>query len=70
MGTSIAQSKDFSYLADVRPVSALPGKYSIEFRSQWGGAKDPTAERLLLQLTLDRQGLVALRDLIDAKVMP
>ena len=43
-------------------------RHSFRIASTCLGAKDPTAERTTLQMTLDAAGLLALRDLVDAEV--
>jgi hypothetical protein len=61
-------SEDFSYNAEVRKLDALPGSFSFAITTVWRSAKNPTAEQTAFQVTLDRAGLIALRDLINATV--
>jgi hypothetical protein len=68
MRTNILDDQDFVYAAEVRPVSSLPGAYSLTVSTRWRRAKDPDAEHIQLQITLDRDGLIALRRLIDEVV--
>lgn len=66
--TSFVNSEDFAYNAEVRELDALPGSFSLAITTVWRSAKNPTEEQTALQITLDRAGLIALRDLIDTAV--
>ncbi len=63
----IVEAGGFRYMAGIRPLSNAAGDYSLTITSTWAGAKDPVAERTVLQITLDAKGLLALRDLIDSE---
>ena len=65
---TLVNSEDFFYIAEVRKLDALPGLFSFSFTTIWRGAKNPSAEQTALQVTLNRAGLIALRDLIDVAV--
>ena len=68
MRTTILENSGFSYTAEVRRIEAVGDCYSVEIASRWTAARDPGALRRLVQITLDTAGLLALRNLIDAKV--
>ena len=65
MKSTFVTSQDFAYLAEVRKLDTPVGSYCFSIASQWQGAKNPDAEQTTVQITLDRHGLAALRDLID-----
>lgn len=67
---SFVNSEDFSYNAEVRKLGAVPGAFSFAITTVWHSAKNPKEEQTALQITLDRGGLIALRDVIDAAVRP
>ena len=64
----LVNSDDFSYSAEILKLDAVPGAFSFAITTVWRSAKNPTAEQTALQVTLDKAGLVALRDVIDAAV--
>ena len=66
MRANILATEAFTYTAEVRPIAAQAGAYSFSVSSKWAGAKDPNAQQVAVQMTLDAAGLRALRDLIDA----
>ena len=66
--TSFFNSEDFAYNAEVRALDALPGSFSFAITTVWRSAKNPAEEQTALQITLDKAGLIALRDLIDSAV--
>lgn len=70
MKTVINKSGEFTYLAELNHVNSRPGSYHLSIQSIWGEAKDPTAQRTLVQITTDNTGLTALRDLINQAVTP
>jgi hypothetical protein len=70
MKSTLVQSGEFNYTAELRPLTRPAGHYSLTLQSTWGDAKDPTAPRELVQVTTDSTGLTALRDLIDRVVIP
>jgi hypothetical protein len=70
MRTHIVATEAFRYTAEIRKLDRPDSGYSFSITSTWLGAKDPTAERTAVQLTVDAHGLLALRDLIDAEVRP
>ena len=70
MQTNILATEAFTYTAEVRPLAAPAGAYSFSIASRWAGAKDPDAQQVAVQITLDVAGLLALRALIDAAVAP
>jgi hypothetical protein len=65
MRTTLVDRADFVYVADLEPVPAPAGLYSLRFSTVWRQAKVPTDERIQLDLLLDRQGLEALRGLVE-----
>lgn len=68
MRAHIVATEAFRYTAEIRKLEVPAGDFSFKITSTWLCAKNPTAERTTLQITLDAQGLRALRDLIDAEV--
>lgn len=70
MKAPIVATEAFQYTAEIRKLDRPDCGYSFSISSTWAGAKDPTAARTSLQVTLDAAGLLALRDLIDAEVRP
>ena len=70
MRANILATEAFTYTAEVRPLAAQAGAYSFSITSKWAGARDPSAQQVAVQMTLDTAGLRALRDLIDAVVAP
>ena len=68
MKSEILANAAFTYTAEVRKLDRADCGYSFSIASTWPGARDPTAQRTVVQLTLDAQGLLALRDLISAEV--
>jgi hypothetical protein len=68
MKSTLVQSGDFTYTAELRPLARPVDHYSLTITSTWGDAKDPTAQRTVVQITADTTGLVELRDLIDRTV--
>ncbi len=65
MQTDIVTAGGFRLSAKLTRVE-LPGdQYSLSFATTWAEAKDPSDPRQVFQLTSDRQGLQALRDLLD-----
>ena len=67
MRANIVATEAFTYTAEIRKLDRS-SDYSLKITSTWPGAKDPAAEQVKLQITLDAAGLRALRDLIDAEV--
>lgn len=65
MQAAIVANGAFTYTAEIRPLAWPAGGFHFSVHSQWDGAKDPLATRAALQLTTDREGLLALRELID-----
>jgi hypothetical protein len=68
MKTTILATEAFTYTAELRPLQDPPGGYTFSITSTFGRARTPDAERQVFQACLDRAGLLALRDLIDAEV--
>jgi hypothetical protein len=68
MKAHILATQAFQYTAEIRKLDRPDSGYSFTITSTWLGAKDPTAVRTVLQITVDASGLLALRDLIDAEV--
>lgn len=66
MRSILLATEALRYTAEVRRLGQPADTFSVSILSIWPGAKDPTAERTLIQLTLDAAGLVALRELVDA----
>jgi hypothetical protein len=63
----IGGNATFSYTADLHKVEAIPGTFSLTIKSTFAGAKS-SEPRQVFQTTLDRDGLLALRALIDSEV--
>jgi hypothetical protein len=70
MKAAILSADGFRYTAEIRELDRPRGAWSFSIASTWAAAKDPAAERTTLQITLDREGLLALRGLIDAELQP
>ena len=70
MKAQIVTTEDFCYTAEIRKLAVPAGSYSFAITTTWHGAKNATAEQTAVQITLDADGLMALRDLIDAEVRP
>ena len=70
MNAHIVATEAFRYTVDVHRLAMPAGSYSFAITSTWLGAKDPTLEHTVLQMTLDAEGLMALRDLLDAELRP
>lgn len=68
MKTDIVATEAFRYTAEIRKLDRADCGYSFSIASIWLVAKNPTAEQLRFQACLDRDGLLALRDLINAQV--
>jgi hypothetical protein len=68
MRTTIIDRADFVYIADLDPITAPAGHYSLLLSTIWRHARNPEAEHLRLDLVIDREGLIALRGLIDQAV--
>lgn len=66
--TSLVESKDFSYIAEIRKLITPVEAFSFSITTVWRSAKNPTAEQTALQVTLDRADLIALRDAINAEL--
>lgn len=66
--TTLSKSNDFTYIVELRQLERPAGAYSLAVKTVWAAAKDPSAERTVLQITLDRDGLIAMRDLINQEV--
>ena len=67
MQAVIQANEAFQYTAEVRPLAALPGTFSLTFWSIFAGASDPKS-RVVFQTTLHRAGLLAMRELISSEV--
>jgi hypothetical protein len=65
---AIFNNADFTYFAELRKLDRPANAVSFTIRSAWQGAKNATEEQTVVQITLDSQGLAALRDLIDEMV--
>jgi hypothetical protein len=63
-----AGSAGFQYRAEIRRLQAPVGAFSLSILTTFGGAKDPQAERQVLQVTTDAAGLRALADVIRQEV--
>ena len=70
MKAHIVATEAFRYTAEIRKLDRADCGYNFRIASTWLGAKNPAAEQTTLQITLDAQGLLALRDLINAEVKP
>lgn len=68
MRAHIVATEAFRYTAEICRLEVPAGDFSFKITSTWLCAKDPTAERTTLQLTLDAEGLRALRGIIDAEL--
>jgi hypothetical protein len=67
MRAVILANEAFSYSAEVRPLDAPTGSYNFAITSLFAGAS-AHAPRTVFQVSLDRAGLLALRDLINFEV--
>jgi hypothetical protein len=67
MQAIIGGNATFSYTADLPKVESIPGTFSLSISSGYTGAKS-SEPRQVFQTTLDRDGLLALRALIDSEV--
>jgi len=68
MRTFISRTGGLQYTASIERLDAPRGLHSFAISSTWDQAKTPTAERRVVQLNLDADGLRALRDLIDGSL--
>ena len=68
MKAHIVATEAFRYTVEIRKLVVPAGSYSFAITSTWLGAKDPSAEHTVVQITLDSAGLVAFRDLIGNAV--
>lgn len=66
MQSVIVERADFLYYADLSPVQAPADLHTLSISSQWRRAKDPDYLRSVTKIFLDRQGLLRLRELVDA----
>lgn len=66
MRSTITRVGGFEYTASIERITAPRGLYSLAIYSTCDQAKAPAAERRVVQLNLDADGLRALRDLLDA----
>ena len=64
MRTTLVDRADFVYVADLEPVLAPKGLFSVRISSIWRRATHPTEERVRLEMLMDRKGLEALEALI------
>ena len=70
MKARILATQAFRYTAEIRKLERPDCGYAFSIKSTWLGAKDPTAMQTVVQITVDAEGLLALRDLIEAEVQP
>lgn len=68
MKAAFVSTEVFQYTAELTKLAAPADIFSLKFSSTWLGAKDLIASRSNLQAFVDRDGLAALRDLIDAEL--
>ena len=68
MQATISGSAATTYTAQLRQIDAVPGTHHLQIASAFEGARNPDEERVVFEVTLDRAGLLALRDLIDGEV--
>lgn len=68
MKAQVVTTEDFRYAAEIRRLAVPAGSCSFVITTAWLGAKDPLAEHTAVQMTLDAEGLMALRGVIDAEV--
>ena len=66
--TTLSKSSAFTYIVDLQQLERPAGAYSFAVKTVWAAAIDPSAERTVFQVTLDRDELIALRDLINQEV--
>jgi hypothetical protein len=64
---TISGSAVFNYTAELRPLEAIPGRFHLALCSTFAGAKS-LEPRVVFETTLDKDGLLALRNLIDGEV--
>ena len=68
MKTAIVDRADFVYLADLQAVDSPPGLFQLTLSTLWRQAREPEAEHVKASILLDAEGLVRLRNLIDATI--
>ena len=59
----------FSRQVSLEPIEAMKGQYSLQFDSSLSSAKDPQAVNRNFQAILQREDLVALRNMLDAVLL-
>lgn len=62
---TVSETGGFRYIARLAPVASPRGTLSFTLSTTWRDAKDPDAERRVLQLDLDADALDRLRALLD-----
>jgi hypothetical protein len=68
MRSIIARVRGFEYIAEIKPIAAPAGCFSLAVYSTWDQGKAPATERRVAQLNLTAEGLGALRELVDASL--
>ena len=58
--TPFLSTDDFTYSVQCRPLLRPSGSVNLRITRQWAGARDPKAEQVALDLTLNRDALLTL----------
>jgi hypothetical protein len=66
LACTVSETGGFRYFARLAPVASPAGVLSFTLWTTWRDAKDPDAERRVVQLHLDADALERLRGLLDA----
>lgn len=68
MKTTILDSGDFAYLAEVTHIPEPVGGLCLTITSRWQTAKNPEDEQIRLRICLDEAGLRSLIDVLQQEV--
>lgn len=60
---------EFSYSLAITPSTQPPGAFQFKIASRWLGAKDPAAEQVKADMTLNAASLIKMADIIKSAVM-
>ena len=64
--TTLFDNGDFSLYAQITPVSSPKNGHALTITSRWKSASKPDEEHVRFKACLEREGLQALMELIDA----